>query len=113
MPRSLLIEGGCGYELLRLTFIGDGHRKVWARLRYGKGIRVAKKRVLTIMREHNLLSPYRSPQKPPREHDGQIITTEPNIMWATDGAKGSRVTTAGAGYSRAWSTGTRNAWDGT
>ena len=68
-------------------FIGEGHRKVWARLRYGKGVRVARKRVLRIMRENNLLSPHRVPKAPPREHDGQIITHEPNIMWATDGAK--------------------------
>ena len=27
-------------------FIGEGHRKVWARLRFGQGIAVAKKRVL-------------------------------------------------------------------
>ena len=68
-------------------FIGEGHRKVWARLRYGKGIKVARKRVLRIMRENNLLSPHRVPASPPREHDGQIITDEPNVMWATDGAK--------------------------
>ena len=68
-------------------FIGEGHRKVWARLRYGKGVKVARKRVLRIMRENNLLSPHRVPSSPPREHDGQIITSEPNVMWATDGAK--------------------------
>jgi transposase InsO family protein len=68
-------------------FIGEGHRKVWARLYYGKKIKVAKKRVLRIMREHNLLSPHRVPQAPPREHDGQIITNEPDVMWATDGSK--------------------------
>ena len=68
-------------------FTGEGHRKVWARLYYGKKIKVAKKRVLAIMRENNLLSPHRSPQKPPREHDGRITTDEPNIMWGTDGAK--------------------------
>jgi len=36
---------------------------------------------------NNLLSPHRVPKAPAREHDGQIITDEPNIMWATDGAK--------------------------
>lgn len=68
-------------------FIGEGHRKVWARLRYGKKIKVARKRILRIMRENNLLSPHRVPKAPPREHDGKIITDEPDIMWATDGAK--------------------------
>ena len=74
-------------DLENSPFIGEGHRKVWARLRYGKKIKVAKKRVLRIMRENNLLSPHRAPKAPPREHDGQIITQEPNVMWATDGAK--------------------------
>jgi putative transposase len=74
-------------DLENSPFVGEGHRKVWARLRYGKGIKVAKKRVLRVMRENNLLSPYRVPQKPANEHDGEITTSEPNIMWGTDGAK--------------------------
>jgi putative transposase len=48
---------------------------------------VARKRVLRVIRENNLLSPYRRPQRPPNEHDGEIITDEPNIMWGTDGAR--------------------------
>jgi len=68
-------------------FIGEGHRKVWARLRYGQGIMVSRKRVLRIMRENNLLSPHRVPQKPPYEHTGRIVTDDPNVMWGTDGAK--------------------------
>jgi len=69
------------------SFIGEGHRKVWARFYYDKKIKVAKKRVLRIMRESNLLSPYRVPQAPAREHTGRITTDEPNVMWGTDGAK--------------------------
>ena len=38
---------------------GEGHRKVWARLRVCRGIRVSRKRVLRVMRENNLLSPHR------------------------------------------------------
>ena len=34
-------------------FYGEGHRKVWARLRY-KGIRTSKARVLRLMRENGL-----------------------------------------------------------
>jgi transposase InsO family protein len=68
-------------------FTGEGHRKVWARLRFRQGIPVAQKRVLRIMRENNLLSPHRVPQKPPCEHTGRIVTDEPNVMWGTDGAK--------------------------
>jgi len=74
-------------DLESSPFIGEGHRKVWARLRYGKKIKVGKKRVLRIMRENNLLSPHRVPKSPPKEHDGTIITNEPDVMWATDGAK--------------------------
>jgi putative transposase len=44
-------------------FIGEGYRKVWARLKFGRGIKVSRKRVLRIMRENNLLSPYRRPAK--------------------------------------------------
>ena len=67
-------------DLEQSPFCGEGHRKVWARLKYGLGFAVGRKRVLRLMREHNLLSPYRRPQAPPRAHDGQIITQAPNVM---------------------------------
>jgi transposase InsO family protein len=76
-------------------FVGEGHRKVWARLKFGKGIRVSRKRVLRLMREHNLLSPYRKPQGTSKDHDGTIGTQAPNVMWGTDGA---RVFTVEEGY---------------
>lgn len=74
-------------DLASSSFCGEGHRKVWARLRFAGGIPVSRKRVLRIMRENNLLSPHRAPQKPPREHTGRITTDDPNVMWGTDGAK--------------------------
>jgi transposase InsO family protein len=74
-------------DLASSPFSGEGHRKVWARLRCKKGIPVAQKRVLRLMREANLLSPHRMPQRPPYEHTGRIVTSEPNVMWGTDGAK--------------------------
>ena len=54
-------------------FHGEGHRKVWARLRYA-GIRTSLRRVLRLMREHDLLAPGRvgSPRGP-RSHDGTIV----------------------------------------
>lgn len=82
-------------DLAASPFTGEGHRKVWARLKFGKGIRVSRKRVLRLMREHHLLSPYRRPQGSPNEHDGTIGTDAPNIMWGADGA---RVLTAEEGY---------------
>ena len=68
-------------------FQGEGHRKVWARLRIGKGVRVSRKRVLRLMRENHLLSPHRGRQGQPQLHDGTITTEAPNLMWGTDGAK--------------------------
>jgi len=74
-------------DLASSPFTGEGHRKVWARLKFGRGIKVSRKRVLRIMRENNLLSPYRRPPKQACEHDGEIVTSEPNVMWGTDGAR--------------------------
>lgn len=74
-------------DLDESLFEGEGHRKVWARLKFGQGLRVSRKRVLRLMRAHNLLSPYRRPQGEPQTHDGHIVTDRPNDMWGTDGAK--------------------------
>src|SRR6187401_2735017 len=63
---------------------GEGHRKVWARLRVMDDIRVARKRVLRLMREHGLLSPHRARTRDAAPHDRHIITEAPNIMWAID-----------------------------
>jgi transposase InsO family protein len=74
-------------DLATSPFVGEGHRKVWARLRFGRGIRIGRKRVLRVMREHHLLSPHRVVQGQPIEHKGKIITAAPNILWGTDGTK--------------------------
>ena len=74
-------------DLMMSPFQGEGHRKVWARLRFGQGIRVDRKRVLRLMRENNLLSPRRARRADPNPHDRSISTEAPNIMWGTDGAR--------------------------
>lgn len=74
-------------DLDRSPFVGEGHRKVHARLRVLDQIRVSKTRVLRVMRENNLLSPHRSRKGEGKVHDRTIITDEPNIMWGTDGTK--------------------------
>jgi putative transposase len=74
-------------DLAASPFSGEGHRKVWARLHFGQGLHVARKRVLRLMREHQLLSPRRGRQGTPVAHDGTIRTDAPNVMWGTDGAK--------------------------
>lgn len=71
-------------DLARSPWTGEGHRKVWARLRVIEAMRVARKRVLRLMREHSLLSPHRARTHANTPHDRQIITSAPNLMWATD-----------------------------
>ena len=74
-------------DLATSLFTGEGHRKVWGRIRFVKEIKVGRKRVLRIMRLNNLLSPHRVAQGEKQEHKGKIITQVPNDMWGTDGTK--------------------------
>jgi putative transposase len=65
-------------------FHGEGHRKVWARLRH-QGIRTSRQRVLRLMRENGLLAPTRAGSpRGPRAHDGAIIPDKVDMMWGTD-----------------------------
>lgn len=74
-------------DLASSPFHGEGHRKVWARLRVRDGIRVGRKRLLRVMRENSLLSPFRGRRGSAVPHEGTIITQAPDIMWGTDGSK--------------------------
>jgi transposase InsO family protein len=74
-------------DLAASPFQGEGHRKVWARLKVQKGVRTSRKRVLRIMRENKLLSPHRNRRGLGVVHDGTIITDAPGIMWGTDGTR--------------------------
>ena len=66
------------------AFHGEGHRKVWARLRHA-GTRTSLRRVLRLMREHDLLAPTRmGSARGPRAHDGTIIPDTVDTMWGTD-----------------------------
>jgi putative transposase len=65
-------------------FHGEGHRKVWARLRHA-GTRTSLRRVLRLMRQNNLLAPTRAgAPRGPRNHDGTIIPERVDTMWGTD-----------------------------
>ena len=65
-------------------FHGEGHRKIWARLR-ASGVRTSKRRVLRLTREHGLLAPSRAGSpRGPRSHDGTIIPATVDTMWGTD-----------------------------
>jgi putative transposase len=65
-------------------FLGEGHRKVWARLRWQE-VRTSKARVLRLMREAKLLAPTRlGHAHGPAAHDGTITTDAPDQMWGMD-----------------------------
>ena len=90
-PKPLLADetllGLIREDLDASPFLGEGHRKVWARLRILKEVKVSRKRILRIMRENNLLSPYRGRRSEGPAHTGKIITTQPNEMWGSDGIR--------------------------
>jgi transposase InsO family protein len=66
-------------------FHGEGHRKIWARLRTLKGVRTSMRRVLRVMRAAELLAPARQPDPVVEHpHEGTIVTDQPNVMWGTD-----------------------------
>jgi len=83
MPDAALVEA-IRAVLAASPFHGEGHRKVWARLRHG-GVRTSKRRVLRLMGEHDLLAPSRAGSpRGPRSHDGTIIPETVDAMWGTD-----------------------------
>ena len=93
-------------DLARSPWTGEGHRKVWARLRTLDGIQVSRKRVLRLMRQHALLSPHRARTRPETSHKRHIITEAPNLMWATDA---TQITTVADG--KVWLFGVAEHWN--
>ena len=70
--------------LAAAPFLGEGHRKVWARLRW-QGVRTSKARVQRLMRAAHLLAPTRvGHAHGPKAHDGTITTEQPDQMWGMD-----------------------------
>src|SRR3712207_3343728 len=70
------------------------------------GVRVSRKRVLRLMREHALLSPHRARRRGEAAHDRHIITEAPNVMWAIDAAQ---ITTVRDG--KVWLFGVAEHWN--
>src|SRR3954452_8407906 len=71
-------------EIAESPFVGEGHKKLTARLRL-RGVCTSRKRVLRLMREHGLLAPTRTVRRRSRRlHDGRITTDTPDELWATD-----------------------------
>lgn len=65
-------------------FHGEGHRKIWARLRV-QNVRTSKPRVLRLLRENQLLAPQRRlAPVVEKSHTGSIVTDAPDQMWGTD-----------------------------
>jgi transposase InsO family protein len=93
-------------DLARSPWTGEGHRKVWARLRAMDGLRVSRQRVLRLMRQHAQLSPHRAQPRPEVPHERQIITAAPNLLWATDA---TQITTVQDG--KVWLFGVAEPWN--
>jgi putative transposase len=83
MPDAALVEA-IRAALAASPFHGEGHRKVWARLRHA-GVRTSRRRVLRLMGTHDLLAPSRAGSpRGPRSHDGTIIPEAVDTLWGTD-----------------------------
>src|SRR5919202_4437744 len=87
-PRGAMADEDLVREIRKLLidspFHGEGHRKLWARLRFA-GIRTSRRRVLRLTREHGLLA-YQRAGRPhgSTAHDGTITTERVDLMWGTD-----------------------------
>jgi hypothetical protein len=81
MPDAGLVEA-IRAVLAASPFHGEGHRKVWARLRMD-GVRTSRRRVMRLMRAHDLLSPRGS-----ERHVARATTTAPSspMPWTRCGA---------------------------
>ena len=66
-------------------FVGEVHRKVWARLFQERGVRTSMRRVLRIMREKAILACNRpTGVRGPETHDRTVTTKTPDEIWAID-----------------------------
>lgn len=87
-PRAVLDDAGLLEKihaaLAASPWVGEGYRKVWARLRADQ-VRTAPRRVLRLMREAKLLAPTRRGNAHgPKAHDGTIVVERPDVRWGTD-----------------------------
>jgi putative transposase len=73
--------------LAATPFHGEGYRKIRARLAR-RGFAIGGKRVLRLLRQHQLLAPRRlGPPNGDPAHAGTIITARPEEMWGTDATR--------------------------
>jgi putative transposase len=65
-----------------------GYRRIWAYLRFGEQLPINKKRILRLMREHQLLvQPNRRLKAPPTSTGSKPRPTRPNEWWGIDMTK--------------------------
>jgi hypothetical protein len=100
-------------DLARSPWTGEGHRKVWARLRVRDGIRVSRKRVLRLMREHALLSPHRAASAAKRRMTATSSPWRRTSCGRPTPPRSPPSRTARCGCSASPSIGTPNSWAGT
>ncbi len=91
-PKSRHANGRLAGEIRRTLqappVYGSRYRRAWARLRRA-GVRTSLRRVLRLMRQHQLLAPERQPQPvEPKRHEGAIVAERPNQMWGIDATAG-------------------------
>jgi putative transposase len=73
--------------LAATPFHGEGYRKIEARLAH-RGCAIGGKRVLRLLRQHQLLAPRRlGPPNGDPAHAGTITTMRPDEMWGTDATR--------------------------
>ncbi len=73
--------------LAATPFHGEGYRKIRARLAH-RGFAIGGKRVLRLLRQHQLLAPRRlGPPNGDPGHAGTITTARPDEMWGTDATR--------------------------
>ena len=87
-PRGAMPDEDLVVAIRRLLthspFHGEGHRKLWARLRFA-GIRTSRRRVLRLMRAHGLLAHQRVGRpRGSKAHDGTITTGRVDLMRGSD-----------------------------
>ncbi len=88
-PKGFLDDGEHLAEIRAVLesrlFVGEAHRKIWARLRHERGIRTSMRCVLRIMRANRFLARDRPVGVcGPDTHDRTITTETSDRMWAID-----------------------------
>ncbi|HAI21766.1 MAG TPA: IS3 family transposase, partial [Clostridiales bacterium UBA8153] len=87
VPEELLLAA-VQEVIAERPFGGEGHRKLWARLRRHQGMFASRQRVLRVMREHALLAPLRRVHRhSDGRHDGTIIPEAPHRLCGTDATR--------------------------